>query len=280
MDKVYYPCCRENNCNGFLRFKINDNFSIDYECDNNEEHKRNKIYFKTFERFYLREDTIVNCSKCNISLPNNYIFKCNICKNTYCNLCFKFDTHIKEDIVNLNVLISSCSIHKMNLTHYCTDCNLNVCIYCIKNDEDEEHEGHNIKSLLDYIPSITQINDLIDSINLKEKSNIELIDKINNWEKKIISKAEELKKNLKDEIDFLKKIVFNFSQYIINYNYISNFYYLDNYIHRKNENLEKFRNSFNFQDETKYLLDFFNNNNKIKEKGVKTDIIKLKEANL
>ena len=89
-----------------------------------------------------------------------------------------------------------------------------------------------------------------------------------------------MKKNLKDEIDLLKKIVFNFSQYINNYNYISNFYYLDNYIHRKNENLEKFRNSFNFQDETKYLLDFFNNNNKIKEKGVKTDIIKLKEVNL
>ena len=66
-------------------------------------------------------------------------------------------------------------------------------------------------------------------------------------------KSWRVEKNLKDEIDFLKKIVFNFSQYIINYNYISNFYYLDNYIHRKNENLEKFRNSFNFQDENKYI---------------------------
>lgn len=278
MDKIYYPCCKENGCNGLLKIKINNNFSIDYECDIKENHKGKNIYFKTFERFYLKEDEIDMCSKCHIDLPYNFIFKCNICGNNYCNSCFQFDIHIKDNLKNLDLLLSSCPKHKVNLTHYCIHCDLNLCIFCIK--EDEEHENHNIQNLLEYIPSTTQIIDLINKINDKEKSNNELIDKINNWKNKIISKTEELKQNLKDEIDFLKKMVLNFSQYFIDYNYISNFYKIDNYIKElNNEYLEQFRNSFDFEKETNSLLDFFCSNNKVSEKVVITENIKFESIN-
>ena len=49
--KCYYPFCKEIGCNGFLNVKIGDNFTLEYECENNALHKRKNIYFKTFERF-------------------------------------------------------------------------------------------------------------------------------------------------------------------------------------------------------------------------------------
>ena len=67
--KFYYPICPENNCNGVLLIKyINDNFSLDYECENNKSHQGKNIYFKTFERFYLKGREIIYCIKC---LSNN-----------------------------------------------------------------------------------------------------------------------------------------------------------------------------------------------------------------
>ena len=55
-NKFYYPFCRVPGCNGVLGIRINDNdFSLDYECDKNENHYGQNIYFKTFERFYLKE---------------------------------------------------------------------------------------------------------------------------------------------------------------------------------------------------------------------------------
>ena len=53
--KFYYPYCREKGCDGVLSVKFNDNFSLNYICDKNEKHQKKKIYFKTFEKFYLQD---------------------------------------------------------------------------------------------------------------------------------------------------------------------------------------------------------------------------------
>ena len=263
MSKYYYPSCKEKDCGGILKITINDNFSLDYECKKNENHKRNKIYFKTFENFYLKENNISICSKCKKNVPSNYVFKCKKCDNIYCNSCYIFDNHIQEKIENLNQ-VSSCPLHKMYLTHYCEDCNLNLCIFCLKNDEkDNKHQYHNIENILEYMPSLTKINDLIIKIKQKEEYYNNLINKINNWKRRIIFKVEELKQNLKDEIDFLKKFVTNFNQYFVNYSYFSNFYYLEEYINDiNNEYLEKFNNSYNLKAETNSLIDLFCSNEK------------------
>ena len=68
----------------------------------------------------------------------------------------------------------------MYLTHYCEDCNLNLCIFCLKNDEkDNKHQYHNIENILEYMPSLTKINDLIIKIKQKEEYYNNLINKIN-----------------------------------------------------------------------------------------------------
>ena len=67
--KFYYPICKIDNCGGVLKFKINkNNFSLNYKCEKNEKHIGKNIYFKTFERFYLKEIEIDKCENVNIFL--------------------------------------------------------------------------------------------------------------------------------------------------------------------------------------------------------------------
>ena len=55
----YYPCCPINNCKGVLWIKyINENSSIDYECEKNKDHKGYNIYFETFNKYYLEQKEI------------------------------------------------------------------------------------------------------------------------------------------------------------------------------------------------------------------------------
>ena len=69
--KFNYPSCRVIGCNGILKIKINENFSIDYECEENRNHAEKKIHPKIFEKFYLKENKLDLCQKCNVSLLRN-----------------------------------------------------------------------------------------------------------------------------------------------------------------------------------------------------------------
>ena len=170
--KFYYPSCRETGCDGLLKIKINNNFSIDYECGKNKNHNGKNIFFKTFERFYLKEQTIDKCSRCQLKLESNSKYKCKICQNIYCSSCFIYDEHIKNLISNLTIKNQKCSIHKMRLTQFCIDCNKYICIYCKKdNDEEISHKDHTIQNILDYMPSLNFIDNLKSKIKQKLKYN-------------------------------------------------------------------------------------------------------------
>ena len=74
--KFYYPSCKNNNCDGVANISINkNNFSLDYECEKDKTHKRKNIYFKTFERFYLKESDIDKCMKCNSAIEKFIRYK-------------------------------------------------------------------------------------------------------------------------------------------------------------------------------------------------------------
>ena len=160
--KFYYPYCKEEGCNGLLNVKTGDNFTIEYECENNDSHKRKNIYFKTFERFYLKEKEDEICSKCFATL-DNVLYKCINCDQIYCTFCFKEDEHIKNDIKNLKINSKKCLLHNKNLTQYCSDCKQNFCLYCVLNDENNNNKinhnsEHNIINLVELIPSKNKIN--------------------------------------------------------------------------------------------------------------------------
>ena len=52
----YIPVCRNKDCEGNLKIKIDEEkFLINGICQKNKVHIFNNLYFETFERFYLRE---------------------------------------------------------------------------------------------------------------------------------------------------------------------------------------------------------------------------------
>ena len=114
--KFYLPYCGINKCDGLFKIKyINDNFSFDLECDKNSNHQKKNIFFKTFERFYLKEENINNFN--SIICPQhseNLIFYCLDCKECLCNTCSNNDKekHKVHDFKNFIDLIPTS--HKIN----------------------------------------------------------------------------------------------------------------------------------------------------------------------
>ena len=156
LSKFYYPHC--NRCKGVLKIYFNDDFTIDYECENDENHKKENLYFETFERFYLKEKVFDYCKKCDKNIGSDSRYICEECKNIYCSLCFIYDEHIKKDIKKLNIKTNKCKLHQSDLIYYCKECKKYLCITCLKFNENVHHEGHEYVNLLDIMPTINEIN--------------------------------------------------------------------------------------------------------------------------
>ena len=269
LSKFYYPCCNRNQCKGLLRIYFNDNFTINFECENNKNHKREKIYFETFEKFFLKEKEFDYCSKCdtNLECDNKYI--CKECNNIYCNSCFIYDEHIKTNMNNLNIKNNKCTLHQGNLIYYCETCKKYACIDCLKKNTDGIHENHKFINMSETMPTINEIKKLKNKINEKEKTYEDLIQSLDRWSKKILEKVEKLKQQLKKEIELLKKLFYNFNQNFANLAYYDNFYNTINYIKNiNNESLNKFQVCDNFEQKTKNLFNFFfPNKNEINNKN-------------
>ena len=254
--KIIIPTCQK--CNGFLNILINPlNFSIEYSCKNNKSHKDKNIYFKTFERFYLKENRLKQCSNCLNILENSEYFDCDICKKKYCCKCYIEDIQ-KNGHKNKenNYINNRCPIHCNDLTEYCSNCNKNICISCTMS---VEHKNHKIVCFRKCMPSDQKIESL--KIRIKEKSKFyeNLIQKIDEWNRKITQKIEELKQNLRDELSLLEKIIFNFNNNFRDYTYFENFNYINNNITNttNNQYLLEFYNSLSFEKQTEIIMTIF-----------------------
>ena len=256
-DKIFYPYCKE--CNSLLYFEIEPlNFSINYICSKNKDHYKKKVYFKTFERFYLKKQNLIKCSKCYINLENSDYYNCEECANFYCSKCMIEDIQINRHKSISNKKYSNrCLIHQNDFTKYCVDCKKNLCIFCIRNDE--FHKNHKIIRLYEIMPSSKDIKNLQEKI--KEKSNYtnNLIEKLENLKRQINSKIEELLQNLKDEISLLKKIVLNFNNTFMNFTYFQIFNYINKNIDNKHNNkmLIEFYNTEDIKKQIEILFEVF-----------------------
>ena len=257
---IYYPYCKDCNC--LLNIKFNDNLNIDYECEKDEEHKGKKIYFQTFKRFYLKKNIIEKCSDCNKSLLSENIFRCKECDKVFCSDCSSNSEHIKKENTNLEFENVKCFFHKEKLNYYCLTCKKYFCIFCIKEDTLGFHKRHIVENLDELMPSFIEIDDLKERVKQKSKIYTQLIDKINLWKNSIITKADQLIQNLKEEIDILKQILFNFNIKFVNYSYYKTFDYLKRYIKDiNNKYLINFYNKeLDFKNQSFNLIELFSNN--------------------
>ena len=242
--KFYYhycPYCYNSFNDKVLNIHFNDDFTINLECKKNVNHKKEKIYFDTFERFFLKEKEFDICYKCNKNLETKSKYICKECKKIYCNICFIYDEHIKTNINNLQIKNNKCSKHQGSLIYCCFKCKELLCINCIKNNEEDTHEEHDIMNIIESMPSVNDIKNLINKINEKEKVYEELSKLLDEWCKILFKKIEKLKKNLKKEIELLRKLFENFNLKFPSASYCFNFFNIKDYIKNiNNESLNKF----------------------------------------
>ena len=196
--KLFYPYCKETNCGGVLEIAINDNFSVDYKCSKNPMHNNENIYFKTFERFYLKEKIIDKCSQTNEIINKSQ--KSN-----------KPDIHTKKNNNNLE------DISKLNI--------------------------------IDNIPSKNKINKILNKLKTYE----ELINIINDWQKKLMNKIEHLKENILNEKSLLNKMILNFDKNFLDYTYFANINYLYKYT---NKIYSELINKNTFENRTKSIMKY------------------------
>ena len=264
ISKYYYPCCSENGCNGILNIKINDdNFSVNYSCHDNDEHKKENIFYKTFERFYIKEINILKCSKCDINLEKDLRYECKICKKIYCGFCFILDEHIKDNNRELLLINNKCTLHKKDLTLYCTKCHKHLCIFCVEDSKGHDH-GYNIENLYKVIPSIKEVDEVKNSIEAQKKIYEEYFSLLDYWTKKIISVIERYKQIIRDKISLKEKLFSNFNRYFNHYAYYKNFknFLIYNRIDKDLSSAKKFIESNNFENFKNLLDNFLEINNK------------------
>ena len=177
--KFYYPKCKEIGCSGLLNIKIRDNFTLEYECDADKNHNGKKIFFKTFERFYLKENEINKCSICCSFLDGDAFYKCKKCDNFYCLFCIKKDKHIKNGMNDIEIEGNKCKFHKKELNYYCTNCKKYICSLCLKIEN--AHDKSHIVNLIELMPTKEQIKKLKNKIKEKKDIYDEIIKSMDEW---------------------------------------------------------------------------------------------------
>ena len=275
--KYYLPTCPQKQCNGLLKIKINSyDFTINYKCMKNKSHRGDNIFFKTFERFYLKEREFRKCLKCSATLENECIYKCKKCGENFCTNCFVFHSHFKKNLNNLSQISNKCKIHNKELNNYCIDCQKKICMYCFNSND--SHEKHKIKYILDIMPSMSQINYLKDKINGKSKKINDFLEKLDEWKEKLLGKINNLKDSLRNELDLYKKMFINYNQFFADYYYYINFQnFYDDFDSTNNTYIDLFSNSKFFDEQTEILVKFIiqkNRKNKKHKEGTLKRLLK------
>ena len=249
---IYIPVC--NNCDEILEIKFNlNNFTIEYECSKNPNHKQSNIFFETFDNYYLKKKIFAQCSKCALYLDNDLEYVCKECKYIYCTDCFISDLHIKNNLDNLTIKSNKCKRHKEAMkNYYCTDCHENKCNFCIN----EVCKDHKVENIIYDIPSVNQVNSMNNIISEKVEYINNVLISIDKWEKKLKQKIEQLKNKLKKEIVIFEKMFLNHNRQYLNHTYHLNFKkFLKLTKNVNNEYLKKFYESVSFEDKTKIIFE-------------------------
>ena len=255
-NKFFVPVCRENGCNGNLKIFIFEESSlIKSECEKNKNHKNNNILYETFDKFYLKENKIQNCFKCSQNIDSKDKYQCIKCDKLYCSSCFLLDAHIQKNWKNLKIISNKCPKDKNELIYYCVDCGQKICLCCLKKyEENNPHKNHTIKSILNEMPSVNQLNKLKEKIIKKSKAFDILIKSIDDWQNEFNKKIERLKCNLKKEIRIIKKLFINFNHDYMDYVYFTKFKEFYDTLEDYNDiNLEKFMSTPSFKEKSYYM---------------------------
>ncbi len=240
-------------------FQKENEFFINYSCENNH---KTEITLEKFLSNQKNNLTKTPCMECNKENKFFNFFYCLKCKKIICNDCIKSHLIKQDQTILLSRFDSTCLQHNQFYVNYCIDCNKNICMLCLNN-----HKNHKIILLLDYIPSKNYINEL--------KNKIGNFDEIRKYKNEIIQ-------GLKKEIELLEKTFLEYENNMqLQISLINNLIFtydfeekLNNYNYEMIENLKviekikipspNFNNCKNVFEQAEYFLKFLG----LKEKKI------------
>ena len=253
------------------------NFVLSYKCKNN--HIESNINYSNFySEKYISHPLEIFCQLCKKEkLQSNNILSCNTCHLQLCINCILkhklLYTHNNYSIVDNS--INKCAKHEIDISQYCKTCRKNLCVFCLKKEENKnDHYKHNIINFSELIPDKTEIQNNNLKFEKKIQNNNAIIDKLNEWKKEMCSLIDDIINNLNCEIMIYKMIIQNFNWKFLDYNNYLNYNNAIENIEKYNENLEEFKNSKMFIQQTNSITNYLfginnkkiDNNNNINEK--------------
>ena len=193
----------------------------------------------------------------NYECENNYLHKgVNIKYNDFLNYYIKEQSYVGSSI--------KCNKHDNNLTCFCNYCNKYLCDVCFDNCYNKNHP---ITSIDKYRLSEKQINYLRKSFEEKKVYNKKLILLLDEWQKELILKLDDIKYYLKNEIKLIEKLIINYNRDFNNLIYQKNIMNLKDKINKNILNNFYNSNDFlvKFNDILEYFKSIYNNNENIYE---------------
>ena len=254
--EIICPECGEHNIIKIKNYKITLS-----GCKN--DHVTSDIPFYCFEKTQMIDESKIICNKCKeknkaISYKREF-YICNSCQSNLCPLC-KSGHDKSHNIINYDLKNYLCNSHNNEkYISYCKTCKKNLCALCCSS----EHENHDI-------------------YNFKIPNKNSLIEKNNQFRKKIDEMNENIKKIITELNDFMQYIE---KYYDIINNFINN-YDINNRNFEVIENINNIINNDIIKDidiivNEKSIINKFNKiieinnkiNNKTEEKSDNKDII-------
>ena len=246
---VICPECKENTHISIKNYKI-----CLSECKNN--HLIEDIPFQDFENTQYIDESEIKCGECQKSKKESYqnlLYICLTCKNNLCSLC-RSKHEKSHNIIEYSQKDFICQEHFDNFTLCCSDCQIDICSLC-----ESEHSKY---KTITYGSILPKKDELEKSINNSEKILIEFKENVN----KIISKLNDVIKNIDEYFNIYKNIINNFDARNKNYIILKNINDINVFNNDFMNKLNNIINDTNINNKFKLLMEILE---KIEYKEVK-----------
>ena len=204
--EIICPECGEHNIIKIKNYKITLS-----GCKN--DHVTSDIPFYCFEKTQMIDESKIICNKCKeknkaISYKREF-YICNSCQSNLCPLC-KSGHDKSHNIINYDLKNYLCNTHNNEkYISYCKTCKKNLCALCCSS-ENENHDIYNFK--------IPNKNSLIEKNNQFRKK----IDEMNENIKKIITELNDFMQYIEKYYDIINNFINNYDINNRNFEVIEN----------------------------------------------------------
>ena len=266
-DKDRFFCCPK--CKERILISLNpSNFSLNYNCDNDHE-ETNLDYNSFYQSKYINRESNRYCQQCKKEKLNiNKIINCNICNMKVCGACVlkhkKIYKHDNFEII-YNNLIKKCPKHHLDISMFCNTCKENLCLFCVKKTEENEHFNHEMINFSDLIPGENEIKNNEKKLQQRINKNNKLINKLNNWKDEMCSLIDETIEKLNKDKLINQMIIQNFNWKYLDYINYKNYEMAIKKLEITNEGLENFYKSKMFIEQTNAITNYLFGKNHLKD---------------